>query len=116
MPLLLHTYSHLHEIQSAFSSSFPGLKLDFFFQGDEKLNLSLPLHHSFSFAPVQDFCAAGAASDLVVEDSMTIKEVEDLFENSWHLPAKVYAAIDGYWQKNPKTEARRLKEYIPHPN
>jgi hypothetical protein len=114
MPLILHTYSHLTEIQSEFSKKFPGLKLDFIFHGDEKLNLSTPLHHSFSNAPVQDLCTNCAGNDLTVDESMTTKEVEDLFENNWHLPAKVYVAIDGYWQKNRKTENSRLKECITH--
>ena len=112
MTLILHTYSHLQEIQSEFTKNFPGLKLDFIFHGDEKLNLSIPLHHSFSHSPIKYFFSGSVLGELVVDESMTTKEVEDLFENYWHLPARVYANIGGYWQKNKKTEDTRLKEYI----
>jgi hypothetical protein len=113
MILHLHTHSPLHEIQSEFARNFPGLRLDFIFHGTEKLNLSSHLHHSFSCSPVQEFCADHTKEDIVIDDSMTTKEVETLFENYWHLPAQVYADIDGYWQKNRETECRRLKEWIP---
>lgn len=42
---------------------------------------------------------------------MTVKEVETLFNNYWHLPAQLYVITDGYWQKNKTTEGKQLKEY-----
>lgn len=112
MTLHLHTNSPLHKIQSEFTKKFPGLKLDFVFHGDEKLNLSSHHHNSFFFTPVEEFYPDCAVENISIEESMTTKEVEDLFENYWHLPAKVYADIDGYWQKNRITECSLLKEYI----
>ncbi len=112
MPLLLHTKTHLDEIQSEFNREFPGLKLSFIFDGDEKLNFSMPLQHSFSYAPVEYISPGCVPGDLLIDETMTIREVELLFETSWHLPAQVFAAIDGYWQKNSKTGSSRLKEYI----
>ena len=107
----LYTNSNLQEIQSGFSKGFPGLKLDFIFHGDEKLNVSFHFHHSFLFIPVEELCPACAGDDIVIDESMTTKEVEALFESHWHLPAMVYAEIGGYWQRNNKTECIRLKEY-----
>ena len=112
MKLHLHTNSPLGEIQSEFTKKFPGLKIDFIFHGDEKLNLSSHHHSSFLFTPVEEFYPDCAVENISIDESMTTKEVEILFENCWHLPAKVYADIDGYWQKNKKTEGSKLKEYI----
>lgn len=112
MPLILHIYSHLKEIQSKFTKKFPRLKLDFVFHGNEKLNLSSHHHYSFFFTPVKEFYPDCSVDNINIDESMTTKEVEELFENYWHLPAKVYADIDGYWQKNNRTECSLLKEYI----
>ena len=112
MPLQLHTNSPLSEIQSEFTKKFPGLKVDFIFHGDEKLNLSSHYHSSFLFTPVEEFYPDCEAENITIDESMTTREVEQLFENNWHLPAKVYVKIAGYWQKNRKTESRRLKECI----
>lgn len=109
MSLHLYTGSPLHEIQSEFAKSFPGLKLDFIFHGDEKLNLSSHLHYSFLYTPLSEFCQDCAGENITIEDSMTLKEVEDLFNNCWHLPAQVYVDTDGYWQKNKATECKQLK-------
>ena len=112
MNLHLHTDLPLGEIQSEFTKKFPGLKIDFIFHGDEKLNLSSHHHSSFLFTPVEEFYPDCTAVTIIIDESMTTREVEELFENSWHLPAKVYAEIGGYWQKNRKTESRRLTECI----
>ena len=112
MILHLHTNSPLHKIQSKFTKYFSGLNLDFFFHGDEKLNLYSHHPYSFFFTPVKEFYPDCIVENISIEESMTTKEVEDLFENHWHLPAKVYADIDGYWQKNRRTECSLLKEYI----
>ncbi|MBK7561974.1 MAG: hypothetical protein IPI68_10705 [Chitinophagaceae bacterium] len=110
MSLHLHSNAPLFEIQSGFSKKFPGLKLDFIFEGDEKLNLSA--HHKYSFAntPVEELTQPGITKDIIIDELMTTKEVEELFEMNWHLPAKVYVEIGGYWQKNRKTECRSLQE------
>ena len=112
MNLHLHTNSPLFEIQSAFKKSFPGLKIDFIFHGDEKLNLSSHHHSSFLSTPVEEFYPDCTAVNIIIDESMTTREVEELFEDSWHLPAKVYVEIGGYWQKNRKTESHRLTESI----
>lgn len=112
MPLHLHTNSPLGEIQSAFTKKFPGLKVDFIFHGDEKLNLSSQHHSSFLFTPVEEFYPDCTADNITIDESMTTRQVEQLFEEQWHLPAKVYVEIGGYWQKNRQTESRRLKECI----
>jgi hypothetical protein len=111
MKIRLHTYSSLFEIQSDFTKKFPGVKIDFIFHGDEKLNLSSH-HSSFLFTPVEEFYPDCAADNIIIYESMTTREVEELFESHWHLPAKVYVEIGGYWQKNKKTESRRLKECV----
>ncbi len=112
MNLHLHSNSHLLEIQDAFTKSFPGFKIDFIFHGDEKLNLSSHHHSSFLFTPVEEFYPDCTADNIIIYESMTTRQVEELFESHWHLPAKVYVEIGGYWQKNRQTESRRLKECI----
>lgn len=112
MTLHLHSHSPLHKIQSEFTKNFPGLKLDFVFHGDEKLNFSSHHPYSFFFTPVKEFYPDCTVGNTSIDESMTTKEVEDLFENYWNLPAKVYAIIDGYWQKNRKIEGSLLKEYF----
>jgi|CXWL01.1.fsa_nt_gi hypothetical protein len=112
MTLRLHTNSSLYDIQSEFARKFPGVKLAFIFHGDEKLNLSSHLHHSFSYAPVEGFCSDHTVEDIIINELMTTKEVEGLFENYWHLPAQVFVDIDGYWQKNKQTESWRLKDCV----
>ncbi len=115
MELRLHTNSPLGEIQSEFTKNFPGLKIDFIFHGDEKLNLSSHHHSSFLSTPVEEFYPDCIADNIIIYESMTTRQVEELFEDSWHLPAKVYVEIGGYWQKNRHTESRRLKECITSP-
>jgi hypothetical protein len=116
MMLCLHTNSALHAIQTEFNRNFPGLKLDFIFHGDEKLNLSSRFHQPFSQTPVSEICPGCSGADIIIDETMTTKEVEELFENSWHLPAQVYANINGYWQKNRKTESSRLYQYAIQAN
>ncbi len=111
MSLHLHTSSPLCEIQSEFSKNFPGLKLEFIFHGDEQLNLSSNLHHSFLYTPVNEFLENCTCENIIIEDSMTLKEVESIFKTSWHLPAQVYVITGGYWQKSRSTEGKQLKEY-----
>lgn len=112
MTLQLYPNSPLDKIQSEFKKYFPGLKLEFVFHGDEKLNLSSHHNYSFSFTPVEEFYPDCTAENINIDESMTTKEVEELFKNYWNLPAKVYAIIDGYWQRNRKIEGSMLKEYI----
>ena len=111
--MALHFFSNssLEAIQSGFSKNFPRLKINFIFQGDENLNLSSHFHHSFLFIPVEKFYPDCAKENIVIDESMTTNEVEALFENKWHLPAIVYAEVDGYWQRNNKTKNSRLTEF-----
>ncbi len=111
MTLLFVTSSSLQDIQSGFSKNFPRLKLDFIFRGDEKLNLSSHFQRSFLFIPVEKLYPECAKENIVINESMTTKEVEVLFESQWHLPAIVYAEVDGYWQRNNKTTNSRLNEF-----
>ena len=112
MTLQLYPNSPLDKIQSEFKKYFPGLKLEFVFHGDEKMNLSSHHNYSFSFTPVEEFYPDCTAENINIDESMTTKEVEELFKNYWNLPSKVYAIIDGYWQRNRKIEGSMLKEYI----
>ncbi len=112
MTISLHTCSPLQEIQSTFTKYFPGLKIDFIFHGNEDLVFSNAHHSSFLFTPVCELYPDCTEEQIVLKETMSTKEVELLFENAWHLPAKVYADVDGYWQKNSKTENQLLKEYI----
>ncbi len=111
--MVLHFFSNssLQSIQSGFSKNFPRLKIDFIFQGNEKLNLSSHFHYSFLFIPVEKFYPDCAKENIVIDESLTTKEVEDLFENQWHLPAIVSAEVNGYWQRNNKTKNSRLTEF-----
>ena len=111
MTLHFFTNSSLQAIQSGFSKNFPRLKIDFNFQGDEKLNLSSHFHHSFLFIPIETLYPDCAKVNIIIDESMTTKEVEALFESKWHLPAIVYAEVDGYWQRNNKTTNSRLNEF-----
>ena len=110
MTLYLYNDSSLYEIKNEFNRAFPGLKLDFIFHGDEKLDFISHLHHSFSFAPVKELYPGCEAGNIEIEESMTIKEVEALFENNWHLPAKIYVTVEGYLLKNQSTEQWLLKK------
>lgn len=110
MPLHLFCNAPLFEIKSGFLKKFPGLKLDFIFSGDEKLNLSSLHNYSFSTIPVEELSQLVVTKDIIIDEFMTTKEVEELFEMNWHLPAKVYVEIGGYWQKNRKTECSSLQE------
>jgi hypothetical protein len=109
----LHLYSHspLREIQEIFNRHYPGLKLDFIFKGDEQLSFSSSFSHSFLLSPVDELCDDCPSEDIVLEDDMTTKDAEDLIRKCWHLPAIVYAAINGYWQKNSKTDCSLLKSW-----
>lgn len=111
--MALHFFSNssLQVIQSGFSKNYPRLKIDFIFQGDENLNLSSHFQHSFLFIPVETLYPDCAKENIVIDELMTTKEVENLFEGQWHLPAIVYAEVDGYWQRNNKTKNSRLTEF-----
>jgi hypothetical protein len=111
--MALHFFSNssLQSIQSGFTKNFPRLKIDFIFQGNEKLNLSSNFHQSFLFIPVETLFPDCAKLNIVIDESMTTNEVEALFESQWHLPAIVYAEVDGYWQRNNKTKNSRLTEF-----
>lgn len=112
MILRLHNDALIHDLRDEFAGKFPGLKLDFIFHGDEKLNLSSLFNHPFSCTQVKEICPDCAVQEIIIDEDMTTKEVEELFENSWHLPAQVYARVDGYWQKNRETETSSLKEIM----
>ena len=112
MKLQLCPNSPLDKIYAEFKKYFPGLKLEFVFHGDKKLNFSSHHPYSFFFTPVKKFYPDCTVENINIEESMTTKEVEELFKNYWNLPVKVYAIIDGYWQKNRKIEGSQLKEYI----
>ena len=111
MSVPLHTSSPLYAIQAEFSKNFPGLKLEFIFHGDEKLNLSSNLHFPFFSTPINEIYPDCDHENITIEESMTVKEVETIFNNHWHLPAQVYVIKDGYWQKNKTTGSKQLKDF-----
>ena len=111
MPLILNTDLALYEVRDAFANCYPGLRLFFFFDGDENLQLSTPLFHSFSFSKVKELYPGPIASILEIDESSNIKETEELFEKNWNLPARIYAASEGYWQRSRSTANRLIGEF-----
>jgi hypothetical protein len=112
MILRLHTNAQIRDLRDDFAGTFPGLKLDFIFHGDEKLNLSCSFNHPFPYTAVKEIYPDCDAEEIIIDENMTTREVEELFESRWRLPARVYARIDGYWQKNKKTESSSLKDIM----
>jgi len=115
MSLILHTDAALHEIREKFEEEFPGLRLYFFFDGDENLSLSTPLFHSFSFSKVDELFVDIEEKELEIDASLTLSEMESLMETRWHLPARVYAASGGYLQRSKKIGGSRLHEFQDQP-
>ena len=111
MKLVLQTELALHDIQDAFMFAYPGLRLFFFFDGDENLALSNPLFHSFSFCKVHELFPEKKNTELAIDETFTLKETEELFDSKWNLPARIYSAIDGYWQRSRKHSNRQLGEF-----
>lgn len=112
MTLELHPDCLLHEVREQFSEKFPGLKLDFVFNGNEKLNFCSLLHRPFPSMPIQEIYADSVGHDIAIDDSMTTHEVEALFAQEWHLPAKVFASVGGYWERNKQIEKSRLNDLL----
>lgn len=111
MTLVFHTELALHDIQDAFRLAYPGLRLFFFFDGDEYLALANPFFHSFSFCKVNELFPEKKNTELQLDEFFTLKETEELFENNWNLPARIYSAVDGYWQRSRSHSNRHLDEF-----
>lgn len=110
MKLHIDISSYLNDIQDSFSRLFPGFKLEFQFNGNEKLHFHARLGQSFPHIRIRELCQSHNAF-LDIEDRMTVKEVETLFRQQFGLPAHVYVKDGNYWLKSPAYDSRRLMQH-----
>ena len=108
MKLHINMSSYLNDVQESFERSFPDLKLEFLFSGNEDLLFSARLGQSFPHIRLNEFCQATQKASLDIEDRMTVKEVENLFRQHFGLPAQVFIKKGVYWLKSPAFDSRRL--------
>ena len=99
--------SYLNDVQDNFQRLFPGFKLEFQFNGNEKLHFHARLEHSFPHVPINELCHPRKAA-LDIEEKMTVREVETLFRRHFGLPARVSVKAGKYWLKSHAFDSRRL--------
>ena len=90
----------LHDLQTGFEKKFPGLKLEFIFSGNEKLNLASHLSSSFPYVSLKEICPNCPSEGIEMDETMTTGDVEKLLKSRLNLPACIYVSNGGYWQKD----------------
>lgn len=110
MTLHVNSGLSLNELQQQFQQEFPQLKLEFFFNGTEGLNLSASLERSFPHARIRDLCNRCLHKNLELTENMTIHELEMALNKEFGLPARVYVRKDGYWLKSKTYDHIPLKQ------
>jgi hypothetical protein len=107
MKLHIDISSYLNDIQDSFHRLFPGFKLEFQFNGNEKLHFHARLGKSFPHIRINELCQSPKAF-VDIEGKMTVKEVENLFRQHFGLPAQVFVKEGKYWLKSPAFDSRKL--------
>lgn|SRR5574343_475841 len=100
MNLLINRSSYLSDIQKQFHQLFPERKLEFAFDGAEGLNLSARLSNSFPHIAIHELCEKCPNAELLIDSSMTIEQVETLFQRLFGIPARVFIRQGVYWLRN----------------
>ncbi len=100
MPLHIHSQYSISQIQQQFHQRFPLAKLEFSFSGTEPMRCTALKGKTFPSISIADLMHETEDREIVIEDTMTVSEVETLFRKMFHLPVQVYLKQGGYWLKN----------------
>ena len=100
MPVAFDASQSLNEIQQHFSHSYPDLKLEFQFKGDEPINYAALMGRVFSQVQLSELLPHAKGVNLELEDYMTIEEVEEMFGRHFGIMVRIFLRKGGYWLKN----------------
>jgi hypothetical protein len=100
MPVAFDSTQSLNEIQQHFSLSFPDLKLEFQFKGNERFNQAALTGKVFTQVQLSELLPQAKGANLELEDSMTIEEVEEMFGKHFGIMVQIFLRKGGYWLKN----------------
>lgn len=109
MYLHLECTSSAEEVRHTLETHFPGIRIEFCFNGTERLNPSYRLHASFPHVPLWVLSPSCPASGIDIADHMTIDELEKLLSEQLQLSVTVYMFQDGYRVRNQKTGNMQLR-------
>lgn len=112
--MLLHIAPHrlIGDIQREFNAAFPFLKLEFY-RPEE--NAVIP---SKRFLPsrylIQNARRAGAEGDVLVEENMTVSELEKQFRSLFGLAVQVHRKSGNLWLETTMTDNWTLQKQNEH--
>lgn len=112
MKILLTSQTRIADIKQAFSESYPGLKLEFartkhaVSEGSaaEEMVLGNPELELLAESPV--------AGELEVRSTMTVSEVEQLFQTKFNLSVQIFRKSGLNWLQTVTTDSLTLKELV----
>ncbi len=101
------------ELQNEFSAAFPGLKLVFFSKPHKEFKGSAAKFMLMEKAtPLRDISPKVVACDMNFEASMTVSQVEKMFEDSFTLHVQVFRKSGNIWLETSVTDNLTLAEQM----
>jgi hypothetical protein len=94
----------IENIQKAFNEAFPYLKIEFFSQPHEK---GKPTSAKYLVSPkkiIGEFTTGNIQGDLNLIDTMTVYELEKLFEDNFGLHVQVFRKSGRIWLETTATD------------
>ncbi len=101
------------ELQNEFSTAFPGLKLVFFSKPHKEFKGSAAKFMLMEKeTPLRDISPKIVACDMNFEASMTVSQVEKMFEDSFALHVQVFRRSGRTWLETSVTDNLTLAEQM----
>jgi hypothetical protein len=104
MNIEINSSKSIENIQRSFNSAYPYLKLEFFTQAHEKGQATAGKYMVNPKKLIGDYSKENITSSLNVTDSMTVFELEKLFESNFGLHVQVFRKSGRIWLETTATD------------
>jgi hypothetical protein len=114
MRLSIYGERLITDVQSQFASVYPFLKLEFFKNVDFSKNIyprQKQVSHSLQ---LKDASTPKVEGELVIDDVMTVSDLESTFRNRFGLAAQVFRRSGNIWLETSITNGWTLKQQNDH--
>lgn len=111
MTLSVTEEKKISDLQADFNVLYPFLKLEFF-QGKD--NRNQPVRQIQSSAKLGDVIFAIQEGSIQLSDSMTVKELETIFNERFGIQAQVFRKSGNIWLETTMTDKWTLKNQNDH--
>jgi hypothetical protein len=115
MHLSIYGEKLITDVQRQFASVYPFLKIEFFKKGDGWKGLNPPHKQIAHNLKLKDAWARKITEgELLVDDMMTVTDLENTFKNKFGLTAQVFRRSGNIWLETSITNGWTLKRQNDH--